>query len=208
MLIAGAAYRSGIFIYISALILQKLYVYCIEGGEKRMVVVTGPDSNRSERLYRMVVEHEKTLLKICCMYLGDAALAQDAVQEVFIKAYKGMDAFRGDCSEKTWLTHIAVNVCRDFRRSAWMRYVDRRVSLDQLPLPSAPPSLDHLTLTKEIMRLPRRYMDVVLLYYYQNMKLKEIALALGISPAAVSGRLQKARKRLHGALEGGVGDEA
>ena len=173
-----------------------------------MGVVLGPDSNREEQLNRMIVQYEKDLLKMCCVYLRDASLAEDAVQEVFLKAYKNLYAFRGDCSEKTWLMHIVMNVCKDFRRNAWVRFVDRSVSLEQLPAPCAPPTVDHITLTTEIMRLPRKQMEAVLLYYYQHMKIKEIAQVLKVSPAAISGRLDKARKRLHGALEGGVGYES
>ena len=89
-----------------------------------------------------------------------------------------------------------------------VRFVDRSVSFEQLPAPCAPPTVDHITLTTEIMRLPRKQMEAVLLYYYQHMKIKEIAQALKVSPAAISARLNKARKRLHNALKGGVGYES
>ena len=172
-----------------------------------MNVVQGPDNNREERLNRMVWQHEKDLLRLCSIYLRDASLAQDAVQETFLRAYKNLNAFRGDSSEKTWLVQIAMNVCKDFRKSAWVRFVDRRVSLDHLPNPFAPPSVDHIALTTEIMRLPRKHMEVVMLYYYEGMPIREIAQVLGISPPAVSQRLNKAKSRLHDALEGGDGNE-
>ena len=167
-----------------------------------MEVVQGPDSNLEEQLERMVWEYEKDLLRTCCAYLRDAALAQDAVQETFLRAYKRLSAFRGDCTEKTWLMHIAMNVCKDFRKSAWYRFVDRRVSLEHLSIPTAPPSLEQITLTSEIMKLPRKHMEVVLLYYYQDLNTREIADVLKITPAAVSDRLNKARSRLRVSLRG------
>jgi RNA polymerase sigma-70 factor (ECF subfamily) len=170
-----------------------------------MEVVQGPDNNREERLNRMVWQYEKDLIRICSIYLRDASLAQDAVQETFLRAYKNMSAFRGDSGEKTWLIQIAMNVCKDFRKSAWYRFVDRRVSLEHLPIPSAPPSLEHMTLTAEIMRLPRKHMEVVMLYFYERMTIREIAKVLGISQSAVSQRLSKAKSRLHDVLEGGDG---
>jgi len=172
-----------------------------------MEVVQGPDNIRDEWLYHIVWQYEKDLLRMCSIYLRDTSLAQDAVQETFLRAYKSPSAFHGDSSEKTWLVRIAMNVCKDFRRSAWHRFVDRRVSLDHLPIPSAPPSLEHIALTTEIMRLPRKHMEVVMLYYYEGMTIREIAQALGISLAAVSQRLNKARSRLHDALKGGDGYE-
>ena len=67
-----------------------------------MEVVMGPDSIRAARLTQLMQQHEKELLKLCCIYLRDVNMAEDAVQETFIKAYRAMDAFRSECSERTW----------------------------------------------------------------------------------------------------------
>ena len=49
---------------------------------------------------------EQSLLRTCFAYLGDMALAEDAVQETFLKAWKNLDRFRGAASEKTWLLRM------------------------------------------------------------------------------------------------------
>ena len=54
-------------------------------------------------LDRLMEEYGSSLLRMCALILKDADLAQDAVQETFIKAYRRFDNYRGDCSEKTWL---------------------------------------------------------------------------------------------------------
>ncbi len=149
----------------------------------------------------MMERHEKELLRLCCVYLKDVNMAEDAVQETFLKAYKGMDAFRKESSEKTWLIRIAVNVCRDMRRNAWFRFVDRRVDLEKMQIPQS-----HALLLS-VMELPRKQMEVVLLYYYERMTQKEIASMLGLSDVSVSKRLQKARQRLREEWEGGGTDE-
>lgn len=168
-------------------------------------------SNHEERLINMITTYEKDLIRMSFIYLRDMSLAQDATQETFIKAYKSMDAFRGESSEKTWLMRIAINVCKDMRKNVWYRFVDRRVSLEDVHVASpayAQPSLENMALSTEIMRLPRKYMEVILLHYFQNMRVKEIVEILEISSPAVSLRLNKARKKLQLALEGGVEDEA
>ncbi len=172
-----------------------------------MEVVKGPDSVREEKLISLMTRYEKDLLRMCCVYLRDADMARDAVQETFLKAYRALDAFRGDAGERTWLTRIAVNTCKDLRKSAWYRYVDRRVAFDALPEPAAPCKESSAAVTEEVMRLPRRLMEVTLLYYYQGMTLNEIAGTLNISPPAVSKRLKQARGRLRAILEGGREDE-
>ena len=167
-----------------------------------MTPVQGPD--REERLNRMVIAYEKDLLRLCCAYLTDIELARDAVQETFLKAYRRMDKFEGKASEKTWLMRIAINTCKDMLRGGWFRHVDHSAALEDLPLPVAPPSVEHIALTSAIMALPRKYMEVILLHCDQGMNIRETAQALGITPAAVINRLKKARSALRIALEGGA----
>ena len=171
-----------------------------------MIAVQGPDRLREEELNRLVLLYERDLLRLCCMYLRDVALAQDAVQETFLKAYRTYGTFRRDCAERTWLMRIAVNTCKDMRRSAWHRYINRCVTLDDLPLPAEEPGLEHIALTEAILQLPRKYMEVVVLHYYHGLNVKETALALEISSPAVTNRLKKAHAKLRWALEGGADD--
>ena len=164
-----------------------------------MTAVQGPDG-REDRLNRMMLTHEGAVLRLCLMYLHDVQLAQDAVQETFLKAYRKLDGFRGEASEKTWLMRIAVNTCRDMRRGGWFRHVDTAVSLDDLPLPVAPPSAEHIALTTAIMGLKDKYREVVLLHCDQGLTIRDTAKALGITAPAVMNRLKRARAALADAL--------
>ena len=95
-------------------------------------------SERDRWLEGAMARWEQSLLRTCFAYLGDLSLAEDAVQETFLKAWKNLDRFRGEASEKTWLLRIAINTCKDVRRSAWFRRVNRAVSLESLPEAPAP----------------------------------------------------------------------
>ena len=159
--------------------------------------------NDDQRFEQLVEQYQEEVLRICFLYLSDQTLAEDAVQETFLKVYRSMGTFRGNCSEKTWIMHIAVNVCHDMRRDRWMRFVDRRIALDKLPEPAVPPQADSVLLTLEVMRLPAKEREVVLLRYYQNMTLAEVAQVLGISATAVAKRLKKAHEHLDPVLKGG-----
>ncbi len=167
-----------------------------------MEIVKGPEDIREFRLLQLMERYEKEMLKLCIVYLRDLTLAEDAVQETFLKAYRALEDFRGESSDKTWLTRIAVNTCKDMRRSAWYRFVDRRVSLDKLPEPVQPASQESVELTLCIMALPRKEMEALMLYYYQGMTLEEIAWSLGITAPAVSARLRKGRERLKIMMKG------
>ena len=138
---------------------------------------------------------------MCCLYLRDAELAKDAVQETYLKAYRALDGFRGECAEKTWFMRIAINTCRDMRRSAWFRHMDRRVTPDMLPAAFLPFEEADEELLLAVMALPVKLRETVLLYFYQDMCVKEIAESLGLSSSAVSVRLDRAKKKLRIALE-------
>ena len=163
----------------------------------------GNDWIRQQTLHRLVAQYQTTLLRTCYLYLRDASLAEDAVQETFLKAYRAYPAFRGECREKTWLLRIATNTCRDMRRSAWFRHVDRRVSVELLPQAAIPYEEADEELTLAILRLPSKLREAVTLYYYQDMGVAEISVALGVAPSTVSNRLKQARGKLRAALEGG-----
>lgn len=165
-----------------------------------METVKGPD-RKEEKLENMVRLYQLPLLRLCYAYLRDQEQAKDAVQETFIKAYRNLDQFRQTASEKTWLCRIAINVCKDMRRSNWFRFVDRSITLDMLPETAAPVEPEEKRLTLEIIRLPDKLKEAALLCWLQGMTYAEAAETLGISHQAVSGRLERARKKLRIALE-------
>lgn len=159
---------------------------------------------KKQTIERMVDQYQTALLCTCYLYLGDRALAEDAVQETFFKAYLNLDGFHGACSEKTWLMKIAVNICHDMRKTNWFRHVDRRVTPEMLPEASVSYEPLGQELIVAVMNLPPKLRETVLLCYYQDMDTNEIAEALGISRSSVSDRLLRARRKLRNQLEGRV----
>ena len=172
-----------------------------------MDVVKGPDGIREEAFVRLVEEHQAMLMRMCYMMLKDTQQAEDAVQETFLKAYRAMGDFRGESSAGHWLATIAMNTCRDMRRSAWFRYVNRWITPEDLPPASPPAGEDDLELTARVMQLPPRLREAVILYYYQNMTMVEVAGALGLAQSTVTARIKRAREKLREALEGRKGDD-
>lgn len=160
-----------------------------------------PDAQKEMHLEQLMNQYGDSLLRLCYLYLKDAALAQDAVQDTFVKAWKKLDTFEGRSSEKTWLCRIAVNTCRDYKKSRWLRFVDMRRSIDEIPLPIQPvdPVVQEVYAT--VKALPEKYRVCVLLYYWQQMTLEEAADVLGISKSTVHHRLEKAKEMLKTELE-------
>lgn len=167
-----------------------------------MSFVSAPNKDAKVQIERMILHYGDSLLRICFMYLKDRSLAEDALQETFLKAYKHFDQFRGEAAEKTWLMRIAMNTCKDIQRSAWFHRVDRKVALDTLPEPSENTLPQDDTVIEAIMALHPKYKTLVLLRYYQDMSIAEIAETMGIPKSTVTTRLKKAKEELGRRLEG------
>ncbi|MFC5531796.1 RNA polymerase sigma factor [Cohnella yongneupensis] len=128
-------------------------------------------------------------------------LADDITQEVFIKVFRNMHAFRRDASVKTWLLTITRNTAIDFKRSAFLRKVTltdtyeehgsrqsaERESLEQLAVND---------LWKHVLQLPIKYREVIILFAHHQLSLKEIAQMLGVSEGTVKSRMFHARQKL------------
>ena len=166
-----------------------------------------PCRDSEKELVRLMAAYGTSVKRLCRCLLNDPTLAEDAAQEVFIKAWRSLDSFRGESSERTWLMRIAVNTCRSMQRAAWFRRVDRRVTPEELPLVAEEAQAD-ATVWNAVQALPRDLKQAVVLRYYEDISLKEAAEALGIGINTLSSRLRRARKRLEKELEGWYFDEA
>ena len=164
------------------------------------------DDVRREQVNRMMLLYEKDMLKLCFVYLRNMDLAQEALQESFLKAYTNYGTYRGEASEKTWLTRIVINTCKDHLRSAWFRNRQMEVPVDSFPISSPPPDETRLDLMAAIMKLPVKNREVILLKYQQGLNNEEIAKLLHLTPMAVSRRMHQAYDRLKIFLEEGESD--
>lgn len=157
--------------------------------------------DRDRWLEQAMEQREVPLLRTCYLLVKDVALAEDAVQDTFVKAWQAHDHFRGEASEKSWLMRIAVNTCRDLRRGKWFRHVDRQVRMEDLPEPAEPFQWKDDTVTRAILALPDGLRQVVTLRYYQGFTAQEVAEILKLSRRTVHYRLEKAERLLKESLE-------
>ena len=167
-----------------------------------MSEVMVPDETQEAELSRWMDDYGDMLVRLAYGVLKDAFLAQDAAQDTFVKAWKNREAFRGECADKTYLTGILMNTCRDYLRTAWMKRTDRAASLDALPEPYADAPMPDRTVIETVLALPLKLRQVILLRYWQNLKIKEIGEALRLSPNTVKSRLKRANQKLNAQLEG------
>ncbi|MFC5402553.1 RNA polymerase sigma factor [Cohnella soli] len=132
--------------------------------------------------------------------------ADDIAQDVFVKAYRGIDSFRGQSSIKTWLLRITRNTAYSYRKLAFFR---RTVGLELGKLRDTRPSAENEYLTQSyaddiwshVMKLPDKYRETLVLSAHYGMQTEEIALHLDVAIGTVKSRLHRARARLAEAME-------
>ncbi|MDF9842543.1 MULTISPECIES: RNA polymerase sigma factor [unclassified Paenibacillus] len=129
-----------------------------------------------------------------------SSAADDIAQETFIRAYKYMHAFRGEASVKTWLLRITRNRWYTYRSSSFMKRVTLQAEPDSARTEqSAEDAVMDESLSSEIwqlvLRLPRKYREILMLHAHYEMSMEELAHTLNISLSAAKSRLRRARQK-------------
>ena len=127
------------------------------------------------RLYRVAL----------CMLKNDADV-QDALQETVLRAWEKRHTLRNEAYFGTWVTRIAINVCKRMCRQK-----RRIVLMDELP--ETPATSDGITLRMLIKCLPEKLRLPFVLYYSEGMETGEVANALHLTAAAVRSRIHRAK---------------
>jgi RNA polymerase sigma-70 factor (ECF subfamily) len=153
--------------------------------------------------------HAPRMKSIAWNLLGNTGDAEDAVQEAFLKIYRGAKTFRGGAAFSTWTYRVLVNTCYDALRRRRSRPAAssledaagaRRGALSS----AAPPGADHplrLALEKAVGRLKPRHRAVFLLFAVEGFTHGEIGRILGIPEGTSKTFLFEAKKTLQRWLE-------
>jgi len=160
----------------------------------------GPGTPDFAALYE---EHNRAIYYLALRFLGDPQKAEDATHDVFLKAFRKMDQFRGDASWRTWLYRIAINHCRNLLQAWHERHV--LTSADETIWDHAPAATDspfRVLETKELGQriqkaldgLPHEYRLLLLLVADEELSYEEVAALTEQTSDAVRGKLHRARK--------------
>jgi RNA polymerase sigma-70 factor (ECF subfamily) len=136
--------------------------------------------------------------------LGNAADAEDAVQEAFLRVYRGIGAFKGTARLSTWMFRILVNACHDIGRQRRRRRDETELGPEEhLPASTSPAGGDaalRMALEKAMASLRPRHRDVFLLFEVEGFLHREIAEILDIAEGTSKALLFEAKRELQSAL--------
>jgi RNA polymerase sigma-70 factor (ECF subfamily) len=143
------------------------------------------------------------IIRVVYLILDDYHLAEEITQEVFIRAYNSMDSFRGESSPYTWLYRIALNLSKNsLKRKAKISFLPlsmRKKEKDVLAEP-LDEKVIRLTTGKKlrncVLELPLIYHEVIILRYFDDLKISEIAHILHQPEGTVKSKLSRGRELL------------
>lgn len=146
-------------------------------------------------------EHGTPLLKLVYSYVKNWTTAEDIVQETFITFAQKYHQFQGKSSLKTWLYQIAINKSKDFLKSPKNRLLqitsivttlsDKNSGLEEGIIENE----DYRVIGKCLFKLQLKYREVLNLFYYEDLSIKEISNVLSITESNVKTRLSRGREK-------------
>ena len=161
----------------------------------------------------LVSAYEKKIYNYCLRMTNSKEDAEDLTQEVFIKVYKSMKSFKGNCRLSTWVYRIAHNICIDRHRKINATRIPPTQAIDrengqEMELASADPSPEEKVVTKEqqaflvecINGLKPEYRSVIILRDIQHYSYEEIAGILDMPLGTVKSHISRARTALREAV--------
>jgi RNA polymerase sigma-70 factor (ECF subfamily) len=166
-----------------------------------------PDEQaRYEELYRA---HHARIVRLCRLLLNDRHDAEEVAQEVFFKLLRAGKGRTQSVRWETWLTQVALNACRDRRRSWWWRWRrEKNMEFAEGLLPSGGSTPEEETVNREereqiwrsVLTLSARQQEVFVLRYVEGWSGAEVAKILGLTPGSVKRHLFRAVRHLRKAL--------
>ena len=147
--------------------------------------------------------HSQMIYYLALRLLGDPTQAEDATHDVFLKAYRKMDQFRGESEVRTWLYRIAINHCQNLAQTWHRRHVfsnadeavwETAVSGAESPLRVLEIKELGQRIQKTMATLPEEYRLLLLLVADQELSYQEVGTLTNQTADAVRGKLHRARK--------------
>ncbi|MFE4524906.1 sigma-70 family RNA polymerase sigma factor [Cytobacillus firmus] len=155
--------------------------------------------SKEQKFKEIIHLYSNDITRISYSYLKDKELSKDVTQNTFLKAYENFNTIQKKDSIKYWLIRTAVNECKDYLKSS---YKKRTTITDEEPLISVELNIDEKFI-KQLERkkirnmlfsIDEKYREILILYYYQDLSLKEISSLLNINENTARTRISRARK--------------
>lgn len=157
-----------------------------DGSQVTGAIAADDDRHSAVALTDLFREHHLELVRLALVMVGDLATAEDVVQDAFERLHRGWHRLREPSSGLAYVRSSVLNGCRSVhRRAAVARRHEPRLAQNERADASAATTDDRSELAAALRTLPRRQREVLVLRYYLDLDVAEIAAMLAIAPSAV-----------------------
>jgi RNA polymerase sigma-70 factor (ECF subfamily) len=155
-------------------------------------------SMKKDDFCNYVIKYQTDMFRFAKSIVGNSIDGEDAVQEAILKAYEKLDTLRSERKFKSWIFQILANECYAVLRK---RNRQGLTETGEVPEQAIFDVIDEGEILKIIHQMKREYREVIILYYYSEFSVAEIAKVLNISSGTVKSRLFRGRNHLKSILE-------
>jgi len=159
------------------------------------------DDSAFELLLEPLLDHG---YRLACAMLHDHSAAEDAVQEAAFRAWQKVDQLRDPADMRPWFLTIVANQCRTLKRSRWWAVV-RGAAPERIAVAADDVLLEGLELRKALRSMDEHKRLILVLHWYLDLPLEEIAAVTGTSLHAAESRLLRATQELKRRMEAHLG---
>jgi len=180
------------------------------GGECDSELIDRYLAGSEEAFNRLIMRHQRSAVNLAYRFLGNYEDACDVAQEAFVRVYKSLRRFKRDCSFKTWLYKIVMNLSRNKYRWKKRRGDFAKVSIDRqreedcqgpMEIPDTSLSVSTELRRKEIKsrieeslnKLPEDHREILVLRHMENLSYSDMSRLLGCAEGTIKSRLHRAR---------------
>jgi RNA polymerase sigma-70 factor, ECF subfamily len=159
--------------------------------------------DKEELIDEIMNKYGQEVLQLAYSYVKNKEIAEDLTQDIFVKCFKSIHTYKGKSKLRTWVWRVAINHCKDYLKSWYNQKViitDNETTYTGLLQESVEQTViqndeDH-QLASAVMNLPIKYREVIYLFYFEEMPIKEIAEVIEVKENTVKTRLRRGKELL------------
>ncbi|WP_059172316.1 sigma-70 family RNA polymerase sigma factor [Bacillus sp. FJAT-27445] len=186
----------------------------MESKELHTIYPNNIDCQDTEKVIEQLMDlYTEKVYLLAYSFVKDRGLAEDISQEVFLKVYKYFDRYRGEAALATWIYRITVNTSKDFlKKKSWKQLLLESSFFEGIKRTESTETTffkadQNEQLLQTVLTLPVKYREVIVLYYFYDVTIHELARMLDLNTNTVKTRLCRGRDMLKRKLKATKGVE-
>ena len=170
--------------------------------DEDFLLVLGIRNGREDAAERFVRKYYSEILNYCFAKTGDFMQAEDITQQTFLNFFKNIGRYEHRGKAKNYLYVAAGNLCKNFyeqkgrSKEVSLSEEERNALADEGNRDFAGKTAEEISIREALSQMPNEQREAVLLYYFQELKIKEVAAILGQTQSNIKYRLKAAKNRL------------